>query len=400
MIHQIKTKFIYSIFIRRIFNIYYRHFNAHPLERKILANFKNCFKENLISFGFANLHFFEHIKDFYFYLKNNNQSVSIISPTINPSNKRKEEFFNYFVNVLKLEIGEDIIPFPYSCYLNSKHYLECSISTYHIEMRNTKKFLYTHGLDGLNFAKDYKAIKYVRFYDFLLLNGPMQKKALEIAANFYNIRLPEMYEVGYLRGDRLWKLSKNFDKQSFQKRLGLKPNIPVILYAPTWGYFSSTKEWIDVVVSITRNLSVYLLIKLHPFMMTERSKFITGGINWAEKLRSLKEKFNHVRVIEEQNLDDYMLASDVMISDVSGLALEFMVLEKPAIFLPAPEYFKLYGEQRPIKWCRPNYEIKNVKALEIEIKKAINGKGYIYPSDKLVYNKGFALEKLKEIISV
>jgi CDP-glycerol glycerophosphotransferase (TagB/SpsB family) len=274
-----------------------------------------------------------------------------------------------------------------------------AISGFHADLK-CKKLLYTHGMGGLNFGKDYEMIKYVPRYNALLLNGPLQRRAIEIAAKMFNVKLPDLYEVGYLRGDRLRVKMKSYNKRNFYVNYNLKEKIPIVLYSPTWGDFASVKEWIDVVCEVCEKLGIYLFIKLHPLMLTYKDSNKTSGINWDEKLKHLKNKFSMVRVWQEQDIDEIMLASDLMITDVSGMALEYMVLEKPVVFLPAPKYFELYGYDRPEKWVRPEREIKDFTELKMAITNAINGDGFFYPVDKLVYNKDKSIEFIKKILSV
>jgi len=121
-------------------------------------------------------------------------------------------------------------------------FLETAITSY-CNLCNKKviKMLYAHGLSGLGFSKDYKHIKKAVRYDCILLTGPMQKKALEIAAEQFNVSLPKMKEVGFSFGDRMRKKNKDFNKKEFNSKNNLKQNY-TILFAPTWGIFSATKS--------------------------------------------------------------------------------------------------------------------------------------------------------------
>jgi glycosyltransferase involved in cell wall biosynthesis len=60
----------------------------------------------------------------------------------------------------------------------------------------------------------------------------------------------------------------------------------------------------------------------------------------------------------------------------------------------------LNGYDRPEKWVRPEREIKDFTELKMAITNAINGDGFFYPVDKLVYNKDKSIEFIKKILSV
>jgi len=376
-------KIYFNLFIRRVYNYFYRITHGN-------LNIKN--KEADILIGLSDLHFFEHTKDLIFNW--HEKTFKIITPTFG-TDKRRIDIFSFFER-LGYKIGDELIPYPYAKQLNYKIYIEMAISGFHADLR-CPKLLYTHGMGGLNFGKDYEMIKYVHRYRALLLNGPLQKRALEIAARLYNVKLPELFEVGYLRGDRLRKMMKSYNKNKFYKNYNLQNKVPIVLYAPTWGDFSSVKEWIDTVCEVCEKLGVYLFIKLHPLMLTYKDANKTSGINWDEKLKQLKNKFTMVNIWQEQDIDEIMLASDVMITDVSGMGLEYMVLEKPVVFLPAPKYFEIYGDERPEKWVRPEREIQSAEELSLYIKQSLI-KQNSYDLNKLIYNLDLSLLKIKEVI--
>ncbi|HDH53510.1 MAG TPA: hypothetical protein ENH24_03385, partial [Nitrospirae bacterium] len=251
------------------------------------------------------------------------------------------------------------------------------------------------------FTKDFKYVRYLQRYNAVFLNGPLHKKALLTAQGYYGVDLPPMYEVGYLRGDRLLKMSETFNRSLFLESLGLS-DVPTVMYAPTWGDFSSTTEWIDKVVEVCGDMGINLLLRLHPIVLTLKAKWKTGGVDWNRKLHDIEKKYSYVRVAMSHDIDDIMLASDVMITDVSGMALEFLTMDKPVVFLPAPRYFEIYGTERPEKWCRPDYEIKDTAELKQDLRKALEGTGFKFPVDELVYNRGKVLnvmvQRIEEII--
>jgi CDP-glycerol glycerophosphotransferase (TagB/SpsB family) len=170
------------------------------------------------------------------------------------------------------------------------------------------------------------------------------------------------------------------------------------MYSPTWGEFSSVNDWLDELVEVSVDLGINLLLRLHPVMLSGDKKWRTGGINWEKRLSDIEKKAMQMRLVLGHGIDEFILGSDVMVTDVSGMALEFMTLDKPVVFLPAQRYFKLYGSDRPEKWCRPEYEIESKSELKRELMKALEGGGYKVPVNELVYNKGTSLENMVETI--
>jgi len=253
--------------------------------------------------------------------------------------------------------------------------------------KTCKRILYAHGMAGLNFAKNSEAVTLVKYYDALFLNGPMHRRALEIAAHSHGVRLPTMYDIGYLRGDRLRLLSHAFDRKAFADRHALDAG-PIVTYAPTWGEFSSTKDWIETTIAVCESLGVNLFLRLHPSIFQSKSWYWTGGVNWTAALADLTAKTRRVRISTGQSIDELLLASDLLITDVSGLGPEFLSLEKPVVFLPAEKFFNLFGRDRAEMWCRDQPEPTNAIELRAAIVDALAGQRSRMPVETLVYNKG------------
>jgi len=232
--------------------------------------------------------------------------------------------------------------------VKSKIFIEPYITPYSDFCKDAVKILYAHSIASLGFSKDASHIKRAGQYDYLFLTGPMHKKAIIAAHERYGGELPEMVEVGFLKGDRLLARKNNFDRKAQLDKMNLQDKTTV-LFAPTWGEFSCAMEWIDRVVSVCREYDVNILIKLHPIMVNGKTKWETGGVNWHEKLDKISETYESVRVIRDNNLDEYLLAADIAITEASSVGMEFMLLEKPVIFLPADNFFKLYGDKSPVR---------------------------------------------------
>ncbi|MEO8209048.1 MAG: CDP-glycerol glycerophosphotransferase family protein, partial [bacterium] len=67
--------------------------------------------------------------------------------------------------------------------------------------------------------------------------------------------------------------------------------------------------------------------------------FYTGGVNWVERFSKFESNKNF-RHIPTNNIDPILAASDLMITDVSSVALEFIVLDKPVIYIDCPGFFE------------------------------------------------------------
>jgi len=399
---RLSEKLFLSPYARMLTNHVYRAlFNRERERVEEYCRLNNT--KSLVGLSVSHVHFLEHVRDLVDALKVSGKLYPVLYTTtrqIPVMRDKKDETFRFFRSRYNIVYNKDIFAYPWLKSSNLKLFLELTLSSYGSELK-CPKVLYTHGMAGLNFTKDFKYVRFIQRYDAVFLNGPLHKRALLVARECYGGELPRMYEIGYLRGDRLLRMAETFDRGAFLESLGLS-DLPTVMYAPTWGDFSSTTEWIDKVVDVCGDMGTNLLLRLHPIVLTVKARWKTGGVDWHGKLRGIEKKYPHVRVAMSHDIDDIMLASDVMVTDVSGMALEFLTMDKPVVFLPAPRYFEIYGPERPEKWCRPDYEIRDTAGLKQELRKAIEGTGFRFPVDELVYNRGKVLDvmvaRIEEII--
>jgi hypothetical protein len=353
--------------------------------------------KKIISFNCRESYEFEHVKEIFLFVQGHPHYFPF------PISTRKKdpftrELFRYFYQNYNLIYNKNFFPYFWLPLIKSEVIIETAITTYADISQSKYKILYAHGLSSLGFSKNHDDIRYVSKYDYIFVTGPLQKKSLLLAQKRYGGHLPELVEIGFLRGDRLIRNKSKFDKKGYLKNLGLE-NKFTVLYAPTWGYFSSTKEWIDSISDICEQLDTNLLIRLHPLMFREKSHWATGGIDWKDKLVSLDQKYKNIRIVSDDNVDENLLCADAMITDASSLGIEFMILEKPVIFLPCPEYFQLFGREKPIAWVREGREIFTHTDLRITL---INLKESIFSPSILVtdvlYNPGKSLHKISQFL--
>ncbi len=395
ILHKVIEAAYFAKMPRYAFNGWQRMFNLREREviKKYISNNVIAGKNILVALNCRDPYQFEHIREIYFYLKKHRFFLPFPFGSLDRFNKdNKSNLSSYFEKEYNLFYGVNYFSYNWLSLLKPRVLLEPTITTYTDFCKKSMKILYAHGLSSLGFSKNFSHIRYTRKYDYIFLTGPLQKKALIYANKKHGGVLPKMIEVGFLRGDRLAERQKIFDNANFLHNLGLASNFTV-LFAPTWGEFSATREWIDRVVQLCKSLNINLLIKLHPLMLRGRTKWETGGVDWISKLNKISEDYVQARIISEENIDDYMLASDVLITDASSVGIEFMVLNKPVIFLPCPHYFKIYGEQRPIKWIRNGFEITHLTELKSRLINIMEGQrcNCLGNINEVVFNPGKAM---------
>ncbi len=143
------------------------------------------------------------------------------------------------------------------------------------------------------------------------------------------------FDVGYPKSDNL--INGHFSKTAVVQKYRLDPMQPIILYAPAFDNGTSLDMYGEKVIENLLKLDANVIVKLHPMCYDPR--YYPGGMNWSERLKQFQNnpRFRHVG---NQPLDPFLAASDILVTDVSGAALEFILLNKPVIFIDCPDFFK------------------------------------------------------------
>lgn len=151
-------------------------------------------------------------------------------------------------------------------------------------------------------------------YDYIFCSAEHQ--FLELKARFEEKGIKKvLLKHGYSKIDRILKESE-------------LPNIPsknlkTILIAPTWGPSSLNVKQIQEILKLLKN-SYRIILRLHP--MTKR-KLIRQYDSLIKNLNS-----ENIKMQNDTQLIKDLLVSDLLITDWSGIALEFSLgLKKPTI---------------------------------------------------------------------
>jgi len=181
-------------------------------------------------------------------------------------------------------------------------------------------------------------------YDVHFLTGPLHREQYEHMFELHGMDLSrvKLINVGYPKSDAL--LQGRHDRRHVLEQLGLDPARKTVLYAPAWDAGGSLRSFGEEVIEQLLSLTdVNVVVKLHPISYTDSSspnfEWYAGGVDWVERFRRFESnpRFRHVTSFQ---VDPLLVASDLLVTDFSSVALEFMVLDKPVIYLDCPEYFE------------------------------------------------------------
>lgn len=184
-------------------------------------------------------------------------------------------------------------------------------------------------------------------FDYFFLMGDLQLQALVtfLIKNKGEIDyIPTTVKVGYPKMDAIVNgTSDNFDALT---RLGMDPLLKTVLYAPAFNEGASLRSiGVELIQCLASIQDINILIKLAPDMYSGTdSTYATGGINWFEKLKPLET--DRLRVITDLDSNLCVATADVMVTDVSSIAFDFIYLDKPVIYYDCPDFYTLFTAQR------------------------------------------------------
>lgn len=141
--------------------------------------------------------------------------------------------------------------------------------------------------------------------------------------------------TGYARTDRLLRPSS--DKRALRASLGLPETGPLFLFAPTWTqdvrgrrlfpFGCSQQEFLDAVAAVASDHGGGVILRLH---LNSGSAAAFAGYPNVYPLSAA----------EFPDTESILLASDVLVCDWSSIAFDYLLLDRPVIFLDVEPPFR------------------------------------------------------------
>lgn len=204
--------------------------------------------------------------------------------------------------------------------------------------------------------------EYVENYDVHFLTGPLHRDQYEHMFKLHGLdpSKHKLLDVGYPKSDAL--MQGKYDRDEVLRELRLDSSLRTILYAPAWDPGGSLREFGDEVIEQLLSVEgANVIVKLHPVSHTPSSsasyEFYTGGVDWKERFAKYESnaRFRHVTAFQ---VDPLLIAADLLVTDFSSVALEFVGLDRPIIYLDCPKYFeetlKLPGYESDPEYVKTN----------------------------------------------
>lgn len=179
-------------------------------------------------------------------------------------------------------------------------------------------------------------------YDSILCAGPHHVVELEKAENLYSLKKKNLVEFGYPILDRLLdKVDEN--KKEMQTSVTNKNKLKILI-APSWGPEGIIESGICLkIIKDLLKLEHAVIVRPHPQTLIFNSEMVS-------EIRNTFLHSDKVSVEVDVQGHESLLQSDLMISDWSGVALEYA-----------------FGFKKPVIFCDIPKKINNPKYLELGI---------------------------------
>ena len=138
--------------------------------------------------------------------------------------------------------------------------------------------------------------------------------------------------IGFPRIDAL--VNGEYDGAAIRTDLGLEPQRPTAIYAPTWSPASSLHLAGEAIVASLVAAGWNVIVKPHARSFDPEPRY-SGGIDWRARLRAI-ERPGRVVLCEDGDASPLLAASDLMVTDHSSVGFEFCLLDRPLIVFDAP----------------------------------------------------------------
>lgn len=202
-----------------------------------------------------------------------------------------------------------------------------------------------HALVSTHMVYNFGAFDY---YDSTLCVGPHHIKEIRKQEELYNLKPKKLVEAGYYRLEKIMEEFKN------HKGVDRDMNKKTILIAPSWGDQ-------NILETCGFQLAGLLLDKDYNVIVRPHSETVR---RYPDLIKTLKKNFgnrSNFKMEKSNATDDSIINADVLISDSSGIAIEYAFgTERPVIFIDVP-----------LKIKNKRYQEMGIEPLELALRHKI-----------------------------
>lgn len=187
------------------------------------------------------------------------------------------------------------------------------------------------------------------YYDSILCVGPHHINEIQKYEEDKRLPKKQLINAGYYRLERIYQAYQQFSSNELTSK-----TTKTILIAPSWGENNVLKSYGELLVDLLLNENYEVIVRPHPETVRRDP----------ELLSLLKKRFGtNSNFILETSVatDDSILRSDVLVCDLSGIALEYSFgTERPVIFVDGP-----------IKIKNDQFKELEIEPLELSLRSVI-----------------------------
>ncbi|MCH8309593.1 MAG: CDP-glycerol glycerophosphotransferase family protein [Chloroflexi bacterium] len=204
------------------------------------------------------------------------------------------------------------------------------IETFHIKRsRHPVHYAYVHH-SMISTHMAYRPDAFDHF-DSVLCVGPYHEEEIRSRESVFGLKAKTLVAHGYGRLDAILRDRAGIGSPQPDVAAGKRR----VLIAPSWGEYALLESCGVRLIEILSEADYHVTVRPHPMTLKSSSKVI----------RELTRRFGDDPKIEfefDMASAKTLHASDIMVSDWSGAALEFAFgLERPVLFVDVPKEFRL-----------------------------------------------------------
>jgi len=134
-------------------------------------------------------------------------------------------------------------------------------------------------------------------------------------------------DIGFIVTDQL--VNNASDKTPVLRRLALDKQLPIVLYAPSYSDKPDLILMSEAILTTLHSQAQFnIIVKPHPLLLRPS---MTGGTDFGKMLSRLTNERFKVVTATDVPIQEYMIVSDVLISDISSVVFEFLFLDRPIL---------------------------------------------------------------------
>lgn len=186
-----------------------------------------------------------------------------------------------------------------------------------------------HGIPFKGFdAADFRV---QRRYDEVWVASPLLR---QLYITRYCFSPERVVTTGYARTDRL--VNRREDGRDVRARHGLPLEGPLILFAPTWAQDSPSRS----LIPFGLDAAAFLVALAGVAERHGGHVVVRAHLNAGDAIASSVERVIAMPQLVEPDTEGVLLACDVLICDWSSIAFDFLLQDRPTIFLDVPPPFR------------------------------------------------------------